>query len=1321
MSEVEAKNLEGPLVRDLSIEFERLCATWDEGASDMMMNGFINSSLNRGLMGIQNRELVVSAQQDLRSEIQAFFDNVLAKANQTTSPQELGPGSDAGMASAGVATRSRTKEAGLCPKEVRTAGEYRVELVPEKENVADLDRTDLIESSDDEIVLPPDIDFENIPVPQTTTDSEDRIHDPDQTLRQALGDQKSRGEVSSQHSEATPPRKDSDLQGQSSDQKDSGGYGAIAPANAENQGDSGSQTLPFPGKADAALSGTISSPHLKTDGKMTSMSPTGLMSLRDEVPHLAMEKTTPERSGESGGKYLSSGRSRAGGVDPEDQEKAQMAMKSGNVSSLPPTFSPSDNDEAWRGVTRTAIFRDLDEICGNERPLSGDEDEKFARVQRRALASCDGNKERENWICFNWKAWVLVHVEKYGLVDEVKFEDVNGIPRRSMEFGVSVGGEPTATTRHSKATNSSTQVPHRRPGIDDRRCPREPYSVIDDRRCYRGTLGDDFDSSSPGQRRGGPSSLGTLNNPAGGGTRGGSETQQPAHHMNQPPYGPPNEAFGCFDPRYARVGDDPGRVGNDPGDSGSYVQLRDPMDSGRGRGAQPPVFDASLMRFMAKQSDHFRDQWSHEHDRGRDLEIEMEKMRLQLHHLGADLESERQRSREEKERLETRVLEVRKQTELEAQVLVAQAKSDGRREARASMGMRGGPGGGGAANPATPAFGNVDPSRGAQTPKLVRPDLSFPLTPEPLVSSTPSVAEQGRVREGLLKKEDGAPARRQQPAAGVDLQQYGTYLDSSNYQRPHHSSSQDSRLTYSQTQAGLAEEATWLALERQGLKDRGPAHDPGTGGTRSQSTGSGKDDQRGRDDDKANDRDESGKKPPDPGKPPGKSPGSSPPDEGAPGKDENRPPSRRRNHGGGGGGGGGSSSDGEDENSDDEDERDREKRERRLREKSSREKRGRLSYSDVCKTLPMFGSSTKQRTWDQYLVKFTKLVNENHIHEDDRAGILFQKLEGAAEDAVGDLTSEEQNDLAKLVNCLNKTFERPQDSEDASVLLEQRRQMTGETIANFCAAISELARKAYPIDRVERKRALRRRLHYGLADPTMRTRFMDHCVEKLEWTVEDHMSDLRKNDPLRVMGGCAKDGTPMLRVQEEQNLASVGGAGASNQPGSLAPAAVNAVGTPGQQFRGGFGGGRGGGRFRNKNKNRGRGGFRGGFGGTNASGEDRQQAGKDTGYQRDSQASANDREWSARTSSNTSRPGGYGKGGGQSGKPSSAGRGRGVPRDSDVCFECGERGHWARNHRNEEMMTFYCHCRNKSRPVGNQPDEEAYTPTQETGNGWADT
>ena len=55
-------------------------------------------------------------------------------------------------------------------------------------------------------------------------------------------------------------------------------------------------------------------------------------------------------------------------------------MKSGNVSLPPPHSSPSDNDKAWRGVTRTAIFRDLEQIYGDERPLSGEDDKKIAEA-----------------------------------------------------------------------------------------------------------------------------------------------------------------------------------------------------------------------------------------------------------------------------------------------------------------------------------------------------------------------------------------------------------------------------------------------------------------------------------------------------------------------------------------------------------------------------------------------------------------------------------------------------------------------------------------------------------------------------------------------------------------------------------------------------------------------------------------------------------------------------------------------------------------------------------------------------------------------------
>ena len=97
-------------------------------------------------------------------------------------------------------------------------------------------------------------------------------------------------------------------------------------------------------------------------------------------------------------------------------------------------------------------------------------------------------------------------------------------------------------------------------------------------------------------------------------------------------------------------------------------------------------------------------------------------------------------------------------------------------------------------------------------------------------------------------------------------------------------------------------------------------------------------------------------------------------------------------------------------------------------------------------------------------MKFQRIVEENFIHKDNCAGLLFQKLEGEAEDAVGDLSAADQRELDKIVNCLNKTFEQYQDSEDANILLENHRQKEGETIAEYGKALNDFARKAYPID-----------------------------------------------------------------------------------------------------------------------------------------------------------------------------------------------------------------------------------------------------------------
>ena len=78
------------------------------------------------------------------------------------------------------------------------------------------------------------------------------------------------------------------------------------------------------------------------------------------------------------------------------------------------------------------------------------------------------------------------------------------------------------------------------------------------------------------------------------------------------------------------------------------------------------------------------------------------------------------------------------------------------------------------------------------------------------------------------------------------------------------------------------------------------------------------------------------------------------------------------------------------------------------------------------------------------------------------------------------MSAADQRDLDKLVNCLNKTFEQYQDSEDARILLENRRQKERETIAEYGKALDDFARKAYPIDRDERGRALHPRLEFRL-------------------------------------------------------------------------------------------------------------------------------------------------------------------------------------------------------------------------------------------------
>ena len=81
--------------------------------------------------------------------------------------------------------------------------------------------------------------------------------------------------------------------------------------------------------------------------------------------------------------------------------------------------------------------------------------------------------------------------------------------------------------------------------------------------------------------------------------------------------------------------------------------------------------------------------------------------------------------------------------------------------------------------------------------------------------------------------------------------------------------------------------------------------------------------------------------------------------------------------------------------------------------------------------------------------------------------------------------------------------------------------------------MNDFARKAYPIDHDERRRALPRRLEFGLGDHSMRTRYVDHAKKFPHWTIEDHLSDLKRQDPRKVMGGATSDGTFLLAIQEQ--------------------------------------------------------------------------------------------------------------------------------------------------------------------------------------------
>ena len=80
-----------------------------------------------------------------------------------------------------------------------------------------------------------------------------------------------------------------------------------------------------------------------------------------------------------------------------------------------------------------------------------------------------------------------------------------------------------------------------------------------------------------------------------------------------------------------------------------------------------------------------------------------------------------------------------------------------------------------------------------------------------------------------------------------------------------------------------------------------------------------------------------------------------------------------------------------------------------------------------------------------------KLCEDNDNDPNRRINILFYKLEGDAEIAVG---VSDQQDFSKVESCLNEMFVKHQDSEGAGAVLEHRVQKLGETIEQFGKAIN---------------------------------------------------------------------------------------------------------------------------------------------------------------------------------------------------------------------------------------------------------------------------
>ena len=988
---------------------------------------------------------------------------------------------------------------------------------------------------------------------------------------------------------------------------------------------------------------------------------------------------------------------------------SQTALGRGNGPGPPLHSSLRSKAALSDAKLQRRATRDLVEIFMGIDPGSEDlECQKTMAVYHRYTSGGRVTVEQEEWAARCWPQWL--YEAKVIAVERLK-SDSKAL-RRSKENGVSAGEEPAATTRHQ-------------PGHTPAKVSGKPL------------VNSEGGSNRPplDQNGGGSSSRRTPDNSHGGPARGGSVTHISPYNVADSPHASGKNANEGIDNKEASSDGRPEQeVGNDS-EQTIPKQLADSSRHETTDYGETLANSGGAGLYWNRLAEDFRSKWLAGKVDIADLMTERDHLRSEIHALNDRVSEQRHRMQEDFVRYQ-RDLD-RKQEHFERDFdrqlalgidraeelrVLRQQEEDRELEERAREELRL------ASDQRTPNKNGVDgdslPARGRAQANASgftspSPSKSSPLVIGELRVNTPEWKEQEKQRELLLKQQTGAPVKTQhQPSAGVQQSTMIAYEPHTRQHDHRHHSSHHSGKTTSVKQKATGER------KQTGAPSEPDPPDQGSGGTGrdgdSGRKGAGK---RGGDGDRDKSHDRSHHR--GNGKPPPKKDDS----------DSSLPSDR----GGGGDGGSSPSSDAgasSSETSDSENKGSRKEAKRRLKKRADIKLK--LSYADVCKAVPVFKAPSIFRTWDQYLTKFLKLVRDNEIAECNWANIIFQKLEGDAEQTVAALEPEEQNDFQKIVNCLTKKYVKHQDREDASVLLEMRVQKKDETVEQYGNALSELARKAYPTDKVECKKVIKRRLKHGMAHFSLRSRVIDFVNKKPDCTVEDLLDDLKEHDPMRIPGGAARTEAAM-QVQGTIDTPVSDNLGSAGISGSMTPASINTVGAPGQYARGGRGGNwrwRGRGR-----KNRGRG--RGEYGGPGTPGDGQQySAGRDTvnygefrpvpGSREEWESRAN--EWkkkyeeATRPGRGQTRPSGNfpsrpPRGRGQFERPPFRGRGGYQPRDmsKEICHKCGRQGHWARSCRDGTLMVvFTCPCV-PDRTVSYEDeyyvdDYDQYDPGEETGN-----